>query len=641
MRWLQVALSVAVLVPPLMAHGGEGGGKYLTPSDIALPNSPSGGSQPPGPSSSGPPGALPGAGATSGVAGSRAGTGSGSTRGGMGARTGSPALDLSNAFDGWEYWWQYNKDAYLNLKSKLVKTSNVSGSLGMLTGRGRKNESKGSRRPTPQAVLEQIILPLVAVLDPDGDRDIVDSAVLAVARSAREGTARSALDATLPLLGHHEQLVQSSAALALGILRAPQATPTLIDLAADTSNGRRITGGGEVPRLVRSFAAVSLGLMNDPDGVPALIDLCDKLPDAERDLKASALVALGLMDNQASPIAMQYLLERLDDRKLDVVLKSYVPTSLGKLGLREALPPMLEALGGRDTDHAVRQSLVLGLGRLATMGDQPALDALMRLAVDGKDVITRHFCMVTLAKIGARDEDPQAHAEAHALVSAFLSDRILDPDRNSQMPWAAVASAIYARERPEAQPPIIERLLKAYDDEKNPSYRSALALSLGLLRVRGAAPMLLQDMTESKDYDFKGFAALALGLIDHPPAIEPLRRLCAERNIPPTFRFQVATALGLMSDEAAIPLLLANLDDAAHVGGAVAQALGLIGDASAIEPLQVMALDTNEKKLTRAFACVALGMVGERTDLPWNTPIAVDNNYVWNVDAINMVLEIY
>jgi HEAT repeat protein len=105
---------------------------------------------------------------------------------------------------------------------------------------------------------------------------------------------------------------------------------------------------------------------------------------------------------------------------------------------------------------------------------------------------------------------------------------------------------------------------------------------------------------------------------------------------------QVATALGLLGDREAVAVLSETLESAQTLGvsAAVAKALGLIGDESAISPLMQLASDTSKSPITRAFACVALGRLCEKTSLPWNAAIMADNNYLVAVPAIAEVCDI-
>jgi len=140
----------------------------------------------------------------------------------------------------------------------------------------------------------------------------------------------------------------------------------------------------------------------------------------------------------------------------------------------------------------------------------------------------------------------------------------------------------------------------------------------------------------------RGYAAVTLGFMQYTQAAEDFRELCKSKTIGPTFRLQVATGLGLMGDTEAVSVLIETLRNAETLGvsSAVAKALGLIGDQAAIGPLKDIASDEKIQPITRAFACVALGIVCEKTDLPWNARISADNNYRANVPAIGEVLDI-
>jgi HEAT repeat protein len=60
---------------------------------------------------------------------------------------------------------------------------------------------------------------------------------------------------------------------------------------------------------------------------------------------------------------------------------------------------------------------------------------------------------------------------------------------------------------------------------------------------------------------------------------------------------------------------------------AISSALGFIGDARSIDPLIELLKDKQKTDLARGFAAVALGIVADKEDLPWNTKISVNINY--------------
>jgi HEAT repeat protein len=643
---ISAALILGLFAVPVWAHGGQ----YKGPSDAGGPAASGGANSAPPTNPGG--AAAPGPGAPATAAGATAASTGGQSQRGKskrGATTGGGQLDFGAGFEIWEFWWENNKDQYLNLKERLQGVTSTTGSSGHLTGRGRKTEARSSRRPSQEKINADVLPALDGLLKDSDNRDILDSAILAMARAAREDSAQLVLDAALPMIGHNELSVQTSSTLALGVLGSPKALSTLNELLADSSKGRQIAGGrGEVPWLVRAFAALSLGLINQPDSVSVLTDLVANTADSDRDIKVTAIVALGLMQNDQATVASRFLIELLDDRSLDAIIKSYVPTSLAKLhsGLDNVDPSvlakMLETFTNRDTDNYVRQSAAIAMGLLGSVENEDVIKTLVDYIAEGKDMQTRHFCFISLAQIGRRDENEQAHREVHDGLRDLFADEITKPSTQTNRSWAAISAAIYAQKQLSAQPFLVERLIQAYDKEKDPSFKAAFALSLGLLKISPKAPDIYEDFAESKDDDFRGYAAVALGFMNYTDAAETLRAICENKTITPTYRLQVATGLGLMGDPEANQVLIRTLESAQTLGvsSAVAKALGLIGDQTAIDPLKRIALDEKIQAITRAFACVALGIVCEKTDLPWNARISADNNYRARVPAIDEVLDI-
>jgi len=334
-----------------------------------------------------------------------------------------------------------------------------------------------------------VVIPaLIELLKKSDNRDILDSAVLALGRTARAEMADQVIETAQPMLAHKELSVQTAATLCLGVLGSPKAIPVLTELMANTSKGQQLAGGGDVQWLVRAFAALSLGLINDRGSVEPLINIIQNTKDSERDLKVCAIVALGLMDNDEVPKAYEFLMQALEDRKLDAVIKSYIPTSIAKMahgGRIEAKDALLKTFLDKDVDNYVRQSAAIALGLLGSMSDKPIVDGLLQYVAEGKDMQTRHFCFIALAEIGKRDKDNEtANAAVHQKVTELFAKEIIKPSIKTNRSWAALAAAIYAKEIVSAQVVLIDQLGRAYDKETDPSYKSAFALSLGLLNAR-------------------------------------------------------------------------------------------------------------------------------------------------------------
>ena len=379
--------------------------------------------------------------------------------------------------------------------------------------------------------------------------------------------------------------------------------------------------------------------------VPVLMDVVRRLPDTDKDIKICAVVALGQLgeDHPSAAEARRFLVELLGDRRLDPLVASYAPTSLGKLGGEEALNAVHAVFRDRDADHIVRQSAALALGQLAGMEHEAVVADLIDYLAEGKDRQTRHFAIIALGQIGARDSAPELRAEAHDALRHRLGRELLGKGKSREhRSWAALAAALYARGQTVHELEITEKVRAAYDDEGDPAYKGAFAVALGLLGDRDSAPRLLEDFGDTGDEGFRGYAAVALGLLRAQSAGDALRGVCRSPTTPPTLRLQVSTGLGLMSDTGAVDLLVGTLSSARTLGvsSAAAKALGLIGDRDSIRPLVDVAADGDRQGLTRAFACVALGLVGERTSLPWNAALSANNNYRAKTPSVSEVLDI-
>jgi len=638
-------LLVALVASHVSAHGGQykgpsdaGGGNTSSGGTVAPPTNP-GGAAAPGP------GASTAGGAGTGGAGTGAGRVSRGDSGRKGATTGAGTTIDTKGFEVWEYWWENNKDRYLDLKERLKENLNVSGGASALTGRGRKATNTASRRPDQALIQGELIPALLQLVRSSNDRDILDSAILALGRTSEEATADQVIEVAMPLLANTELSVQSSAALTLGVLGSEKASAALRNVLQDNSDGRRMTGGGAAHWLVRAFSALSLGLIGDNDSVKALLDVIARLPDSDKDIKICAIVGLGLIGPE-HPLAgdvRDFLLTQLADKRLDPLIRSYVPTSLAKLRQVQALEPITKTFLDRDSDNLVVQSCAIAIGQLATTADAAPIKALSDYIAEGKDQQTRHFAIISLAQIGAADEDAASHVEFHdQLVAMFTKEMQGKGSSKDHRSWAAIAAALYGRMHADRQGDLIEKLQSVYEKESNPSFKSAFAIALGLLNDQASAPLIFDDFNKRQEVDFRGYASVALGFLNYTEAGDALRGLCQNKATTPTLRLQASTGLGLMSDTQAVATLIETLKGAETLGvsSAVAKALGLIGDKDSIQPLKQVAMDESMPKLTRAFACVALGIVGEKTRLPWNAVISADNNYRAKTESIEEVLDI-
>ncbi len=645
------------LSPTAFGHGGQ----FRGPGDTVPPNLGGGGDTAPPGNPGGPGSPSPGRGAPTAGVGRSAASGGGPrspaiANAGQGRVTTGGVLFRSRArgegFERWEFWWAHNKEPFLNLRAHLEKSQVRTGSGGFFVGRQKRNRANATQRPDATDVKQRILpklLPLLAEKHPD----LVDSAALAVARMLREQEAVQALPALIQTLGHDEKTARESATLALGVLGSREAVEVLRHLLLDTSEGRRLTRKpAEVEDLVRAFAAAGLGLLGDPSTIEDLQRVAlDRRLSSKHDLQAMALLSLGLMRERHEEI-VPFLLKCMTHRQLARIVRAQAPIALGRLAARDslsvgvataALGEVLDLFCDDKTDHDLKRSLAICLGMLATMDDTQAVDVLMQAVQQESDAQVRHFSMMALAQIGAADLEPDRHSETHAQLEKFFL-RELASRRVTHRPFGSLGLAVYARSEqlPSLASRATSKIMEAFAQTNNPSHKGAMAISLGLLGAKEAAELLWEEFQSSNDQILKGYLAVALGMTRRLEDLSTIHSLIQKNGLDFKFRLQLARALGLSGDDQAVSTLVEYLQSADTVNetSTAAQALGLIGDRTAIDPLVAVVEDRSKAPLQRGFACVALGIIAEKVDLPWNVAFSVNSNYRAKVPALSEILDI-
>lgn len=653
-----IALSFAVPGNRAWGHGGQ----YKGPTDTVPPGLGGGGdTTPPGnPGGPGTPG--PGAPTTGGPRGPATGGPpvapggqQGGIRGGSGGLTGKRSS--GEGYERWEFWWEHNKDPFLELKARLSKRGVTSASGGGLIGRTKPGEQLTANRPTPSEVRTVIVPALMEGLTKI-QADIADSAALAIGRSVpAENADKPLIDALMKTLGHKEKSVREAATLALGVLGSPDSIDTLQKILNDAPEARKLTNHPEgVEPLVRAFAAASLGLLHAQNAVADLKNAVNDSKSTNLGVKGMAVLALGMMtENHDDLIA--FLLGLMQDRSLNNYVRAQAPIALGRLNrvtdagspaVRHVLiPKVLPIFQDDKTDNDLRRSLAICIGMVATTeeSDAPAIEALMGAVANAKDDQTRHFSIMALAEIGAKDTEPAKHPEVHAKLKEFFLRELTSPKRITHQPYGALGFAVYARNpklAPELKLEVSQKLQDAFNATTNPSYRGAMAIGLGLLDARNAAEDLWKTYEDSNDQPLKGYIAVSLGLMRDTTRAAALREEIKKKGLEQKFRLQLARALGLMSDAEALPDLIGYLKTAETLAeiSSAAQAVGLIGDKSAVDPLLQIVKNESAQPMSRGFAEVALGILAEKTPLPWYIVFSVDANYRAKVDALSEILDI-
>lgn len=563
------------------------------------------------------------------------GTGGGVTPGGGGtaaphsggttgpaARTGltpgsrGKKAEASEGFERWEFWWEYNKDAFLNLKANLASRTVMSGSSDFLLGRENKDAATNVTKPSDKMIKSELVPSLLKALE-DPYYLVRDAAVMALAKAGD----KSVLPAIQKRLADENRDVQESAVVALGVLGEKDAVPTLLHILNEDADGKKLLNTTEIRPELRAFAAVSIGLIGDESTIPALIALTHA-KESRKDVPVAATVALGLMKAQSAVGQLAALLSNTDS---DELVRSYAATSLGKIGDRSAIPALVDAL--RDKSFHVSRSAVVALGLLADKDqDGKAVKELSEVLSKGTDIQSRNWACISLGQIGGADSKK-------ALMNA------LDKERRSLQAFAALGLSIFYKKSADAD--VLASLRTAFADSKEQSVRGGLAIALGIVGDTESEKPLLDVVRSDGSPDLRGYAAVALGLMKARSATPDIENMLKENHNKADLARSSAIALGLMGDRNVVSILndvLKNAD-VDEVRGSAALALGQIGDVTAIQPLtSLLSSKPGATERSRAFAAAALGIIGEDQPLPVLSRITRDNNYRAQVPSIQTLL---
>jgi HEAT repeat protein len=439
---------------------------------------------------------------------------------------------------------------------------------------------------------------------------------------------------------------------------------------------------GSIPDRSRAFAAYGLGLIGykaSEEGRKKIVESLVKMVDGEarkmgtRDVAVACLTAFGLtplsISTEATPIdpknlvkpekvntrqdQIQWLLTAFDDLQgLNFLVRAHAPTAMGRL-LADAPndSPLRKVVADRllsdivklsKAQKEIQQSCIQALGMIGDC-DADKLDAdiregLMAVKDELPDIQSRNFALIALAQVcgrpGTGQGDPIAgvNPKDKKNARAFLLDQ-LGKGKTQAKPWAGIAIGVLERALDDSKQPSSTdakiALKNELRDSKTPQEVGAFAIGLGIARVSDAQVELREKLEKISDNDARGYVAVALGLIGDRDSIIKIEEIVRKSKYQPDLLKQAAIGLGLLGDKAIVNDLITMLNEASGLSSqaAISSALGFIGDARSIDPLIALLNDKQKTDLARGFAAVALGIVADKEDLPWNTKISVNINY--------------
>ena len=556
----------------------------------------------------------------------------------------------------WEFWWEFNKGPYLNLKAKVQSGAVSTGEGDILAGISGGAAVSTTFAPTPATITTTIIPQLRALMDKEKDRDIAGGTMMALAKIQLDPTVMEVFKSNLD---SGDQEIAETSALAYGVLQSADAFPILVALAEDTTEGRSLCGKPNgVPDRTRAFAIYGLGMLGSKTDDEALqSEIAEKLwnilindDSSFKDLRTASVIAMGVVPYQDPTVPVERLLGYLEDGDNDHLVRAHCPNAIAKILqsvaadnpsnplIQRAIDSFEKLATGRNSKNEIIQSTVYSLGMLGNSSPEfPAEDvfkAIENVADKAKDKQAQKFSHIAMAYLGAR---VGADSPVREDAIKFLMDA-MRKGKSGIDAWAGLSlgvMAFHVNEQGGApMPSTVERaVLDKFEKEGNQQRKGAYAVSLGLMKSEISKEALRESIDKSRDESFQGYACLGLGMIGAREYKDDLTQIVRENVRKPDLLKQASIALGLMKDKevSAVLLELINPEDGRKpslaVLSAAATAIGFIGDKSSVEPLIETMNNDRLTPLARAFAAIALGAVSEAYMLPWNSLYSVDLNY--------------
>ena len=296
-------------------------------------------------------------------------------------------------------------------------------------------------------------------------------------------------------------------------------------------------------------SAFALRILGSKTAVPDLIRL---LTHQDERVVVNAALVLGAMGDSS---AIPDLLNALNHSSPNV--RAEVASSLGESSAKEAVPKLIEKL--RDEDHHVRQEVVAALGEIE---DENSIPELIKIALDNNHLLS-DYALTALKKI------------------------------NSE----------------KATEELLSRLKL---EHRNHRIRDKAVEALGIIGSASAVESLLEELL--KDSANCWIVAEALKEIGGQSVILELRKVLEHQNLHHPAREYAAYILGELGDKEAVSKLIDVLDFSDwSVLERVIEALGKLGDSTAIQPLTRFTQDGRDKtSISKVYqnAIVALGKLG-------------------------------
>ncbi len=151
---------------------------------------------------------------------------------------------------------------------------------------------------------------------------------------------------------------------------------------------------------------------------------------------------------------------------------------------------------------------------------------------------------------------------------------------------------------------------------------------------------LIQGMEKGDDPLYRGYCAMALGMIGDRTAIDPLRKMVMD-DIQPQIRIQAVLALALMKDIESAPDLLDMLvtSDNDTTKAFIAMSLGFMGDFRVVEMIHERMKGKQLDDLTLLHLLSLSSKLLSGRVAPYMVEVAEDSNFACELPIIEDLLQ--
>ncbi len=514
--------------------------------------------------------------------------------------------------NGWQHWWNFNREQFIDLRGRLRGKGPASGS-----GSVAAKAARSDRRTEVRTALRRVILT-------SKDESVRANCLLALGRMGDD-------DANLMLhvlrdAGSADE-TREAAALAIGLL------PEIDDSATRVRVRRHfdywLGGHGDLPAQTRPLVAISAGLRARHDAL-LMMGLGFKLDQSGRDreLTAALMIGCGLAgDRMLVPELIRATRKnRATDRaEFEDCLRGHAATALGRTGDPSATKTLMAVLRSRRAGSQAKRAAALALGRLLRLrvvpdGDlRSALALLRRTAERGRDSELRGFALLALAECHQRD------------FTQELMKTLGSGGNNDVRPYAALALGIRGRSLgSEMAKPIARFLAEELSKARHASLEASICLALGMVRASEAREVLL-DRVENQNAPLivRSHATQAVGLLGRPTprANQVLEGLV--RSGSNELAGDAALSLGLLGRRSVARRLVRNLEAApsSRAQGMVTLALGHFANEATSGALVTILTRQGARVPTRESAATALGLMYDTREQDILFGIPADMNF--------------